>query len=184
MTPHLKLLVNNSKGHLASGHLTEDQFGELLDRSTDPVLQAAQAHVLACEECAGELASLRESLSLFREATSAYADNELSRLPPVSPPARNILAPALTQAYWLAAAALLVAAILPLQTLRQHAFQPAPALAANTPLAASQSDEALLEDVDSYTSASVPAPMQALADPGVTSTSIAATTQNSDQRKD
>jgi anti-sigma factor RsiW len=177
MTPQLTL-------HISSPHLTEDQFGELLAGTSGPALESAKAHLLACEECASELAGLRDSVSLFRQASNAYADHELRSLPPVSLPTRGVLSPALTPTYWLAAAALFLAAILPMQSLRQHTFRAAPAVSAGTPESASQSDEALLEDVDSYTSASVPAPLQALADPNLSSTGITATNQNSDQRKD
>jgi hypothetical protein len=177
MTPQLTL-------HPSSAHLTEEQFGDVLAHTSGPALESAEAHLLACDQCASEFAGLRDSLSLFRQASNTYADNELRRLPPVSLPARGILSPALAPTYWLAAAALFVAAILPMQSLRQHTFRAAPAVSSSTPESASQSDEALLEDVDSYTSASVPAPMQALADPNLSSTAITATIQNSDQRKD
>jgi hypothetical protein len=176
MTPQLNF-------HLSSPHLTEDQFGELLAGTSGPALESAKAHLLACDQCSTELAGLRDSVSLFRQASNAYADHELRRMPPVSLPARGILSPALTPTYWLAAAALFLAAMLPMQSLRQHAFRAVPAVSSGAE-SASQSDEALLEDVDSYTSASVPAPMQALADPNLSSTGITATTQNSDQRKD
>jgi anti-sigma factor RsiW len=177
MTPQLTL-------HPSSAHLTEDQFGELLAQTSGPTLEAVEAHLLACEQCASELANLRDSLSLFRQASNTYADNELRRLPPVSMPARGVLSPAFAPTYLLTAAALFLAAILPMQSLRQHTFSAAPAVSAGTPESASQSDEALLEDVDSYTSASVPAPMQALADPNLSSAGISSTNQNSDQRKD
>jgi anti-sigma factor RsiW len=166
----------------AAGHLSEDQFGDLLASSAGPRLAFAEAHLLDCDQCAAELASLRESLSLFRQASNAYADNQLRRLPPVALPARGVLSPALQPTYWAVAAAIFLTAILPLQTLRQHTFHAAPAVSAGMPQSASLSDEALLQDVDSYTSASVPAPMQALADPGFASTTT--TIQNPVQRKD
>jgi hypothetical protein len=177
MTPQLTLQPSLA-------HLTEDQFGELLADTSGPALESAKAHLLACDQCASELAGLRDSISLFRQASNAYADNELRSLPPVSLPARGVLSPALVPTYWLAAAALFLAAILPMQSLRQHRFPAPPAVSAGTAESTSQSDEALLEDIDSYTSASVPAPMQALADPSFSSTGITATIQNSDQRKD
>jgi anti-sigma factor RsiW len=177
MTPQLAL-------HPKSEPLTDDQFGELLAYTDGPALASAEAHLLACDQCASEFAGLRDSLSLFRQASNAYADNELRNLPPVSLPARGILSPTLAPTYLLAAAALFLAAILPMQSLRQHAFRAAAAVSASMPESASQSDEALLDDVDSYTSASVPAPMQALADPTFSSSAIAATIQNTDQRKD
>jgi anti-sigma factor RsiW len=182
-----------ARSDLGDAHLTEEQFGELIAASarTSPAeTPLTEAHLLSCEQCAAELASLRECLSLFREASTAYANNELRRMPQVSLPARRLLLfPALTPAYLaLAAAAIFLAALLPMQVLRQRAPQPVPAVAARVADAPSESDEALLEDVNSEASASVPAPMQALADPtaGASSTSTGTETpvQNSDQRKD
>jgi hypothetical protein len=165
-------------------HLTEDQFGDLLASASDtadPSNALAEAHVLACEQCAGELASLRESIDLFRHATSAYADSQLRNLSPVSIPARSMLSPALAPAYWAAAAAIFLAAFLPMQVLRQRSLQTVPPTAASVADHPTQSDEALLEDINREVSASVPTPMQALADPGA---AMEAPLQNSTQRKD
>jgi hypothetical protein len=89
-------------------------------------------------------------------------------------PARSFFSPALSPTYCAAAAALFLAAILPIQSLHQHALRVAPAVSAVATEGASQSDEALLDDVDRYTSASVPAPMQVLADPAAGISSNAA----------
>ena len=173
-----------------SSHLTEDQFGELLAASTRTAASgssATEAHLLSCEQCAAELASLRESLSFFRQASNAYADNELRHLPPVSLPARHIFSPAFAPAYWAtAAAAFFLSALLPMQMLHRHAFQPASGIVAGIPDRPVQSDEALLEDVDSEISASVPTPMQALAVPtdDVASVDIDSSDSTSTQRKD
>jgi hypothetical protein len=169
-------------------HLTEDQFGEFLAAPSAAGSSPAEAHLLSCEQCAAELASLRESLTLFRQASNAYADNELRHLPPVSPPARPMLTPSLAPAYWVtAAAALFLAALLPMQMLHRHAFQPAPGIVAGVPDRTAQSeDEALLEDVNREISASVPSPMQALAVPtdGVASVDTDSSDPTSTQRKD
>ena len=174
-------------------HLTEEQFGELIvasASSTDTSVTHAEAHMRCCEQCAAELASLRESLCLFREASIAHANDELRRMPQVSLPARRpLFFPALGPAYLAtAAAAIFLAALLPTQVLRQRAPHPASATAASVANAPAESDEALLEDVDSEVSASVPAPMQALADPAAgvasTSTGVETSVRNSDQRKD
>jgi hypothetical protein len=174
-------------------HLTEDQFGELLTDSpgpsgSDPGPNAAlaAAHLLSCRQCAAELTTLRESLSLFREATNAYAGNELRRRPQMSLPTRRLLSPALEPAYWAAAAAIVLAAFLPMQFLRQHPSQPAPSVVASVADRSAQSDEALLEDVNREISASVPAPMQALADPtgGEASVDLDSSAAPSTQRKD
>jgi hypothetical protein len=175
--------------HLRDAHLTEDQYGELLAQSTeitDSPSAPADAHVLTCEQCAAELATLRESLSLFRQASNAYADNELRRLPQVSLPARRLFSPALEPAYWAAAAAIVLAAFLPMQVMHQHSLQIAPSVAISVADRPVQSDEALLEDVNREISASVPTPMQALADPTVAVASVdtGSSVTTSTQRKD
>lgn len=174
-------------------HLNEEQIAELVAASPrqlrelsrnpdqDPSLAAIQAHAAECAECAAEIASLRESLALFRDASSAYADAQLDHMPVFRPPAQR---PVLRQpAYWAtAAAAVLLAGFLPLQThFRQREKAPAPVLPAEIAQHAappSESDEALLEDVTRELSATVPAPMEALADP----TGSASTSTNTTQR--
>jgi anti-sigma factor RsiW len=195
MTPELAQQPDTTtRRPIGEGHLTEEQFGELIAASAKTAAadtSPAEAHLRSCEQCAAEIASLRECLSLFREASTAYADRELRRMPQVTLPARRpLLFPVLPPAYWVAAAAIFLAALLPLQTLHRHAVQPATAVAADASSApvGSESDEALLEDVNREESASVPTPMQALADPtdGASSTSagIETSNQTSDQRKD
>ena len=182
MTPQL-----TQPSRIAAGtHLSEDQFGELLAQSPGihtSETAAAEAHILACEQCAAEFAALRESLSLFRQASSAYADKELCNLPPMQLPARPSHALALQPTYLAVAAAVVLAAFLPLQTMRQHSFQPAPSVATSVADRPAQpEDEALLQDIDTEISASVPTPMQALADPtsGDTNSSISTSTQRKD----
>jgi anti-sigma factor RsiW len=178
---------------MGEGHLTEEQFGELIAASakgagTDTA--PAESHLQDCGQCASELASLRECLTLYREASTAYADRELRRIPPVKLPARRpLLFPVLESAYWAAAAAaIFLAALLPMQTLYRRANQPAPAVAAGAANASvgSESDEALLDDVNREESASVPVAMQALEDPSGSTASAGVETSNqtSDQRKD
>jgi hypothetical protein len=167
--------------------------------SNPTTLAAAVAHLHACAACATELANLRESLSLFRQATAAHAARELRSLPPIATPSRPLLLPALQPAHWMAAAAMLMIALLPIQNLRQHLVPSAPAAppaiadsAQSQSQSQSQSDAALLDDVDRVAYASVPASMQVLADPAVSESSadtsaagsLSSTTQNSDQRKD
>ena len=162
-------------------HLNEEQIAELLAASPGdlqqlPQLIAAQAHAAACAECAGELARMQQSLALFREASTAYAEANLHRVPVFRP---RMQRPLLQPVYWAAAAAGLLLAVLPMQVRRP--ITPAP----QTPVAATpqqnqpESDEALLESVNREVSESVPTPMAALADP-TGSTSQAS--QNSTQR--
>ena len=158
---------------ISTRHLNEVQFGELLDGSAkkaDRTLTPAEEHVLICEQCAAELATLREALMLFRGAITDYADDQLRNAPPVQIPAHPRIAPALRPMYFAAAAALALAALVPLQMLHQRsqqAPQPVPitSAAVDVQTYATESNEALLDDVDRAASASVPDSMQALADP-------------------
>ena len=186
MTPQQAPQFGTGESPGLTPHLTEEQFGELLTRSSTQAVSdspaadvaLAEAHLLACKACAAELAGLRESLSLFRDASSAYADNQLRSLPQRSVPQRR---PALQPVYLAAAAAILVASILPLQL--RHRPSPAPQLTTvvNSANRSSETDEALLQSVSSEISESVPTPMQALADP---TSNVAPSVQNSTQRKD
>jgi hypothetical protein len=160
----------------SSPHLSEAQFGELLAapaRTADSALTPAEAHVLTCEQCAAELASLRESLSLFREATTSFAIHQLRQMPPVVLPARPVVSPALRSIVLACAAALVLAAFVPMQVLHQRS-QEAARRAASANAApriqhyAAESNEALLDDVDQAASASVPDAMQSLANPAAT----------------
>jgi hypothetical protein len=150
-------------------HLTDDQLAALLAagagscRGND---SAAETHLLSCELCTAELEGMRESLSIFREASVACANTVYEgRLDGKS---REWVAKAqrpqmLHPAFWAAAAAMLLTAVLlPLQMRR-----PAAAIsgATHSPTSSGESDEALLEDVNRDLAASVPSPMQALVDP-------------------
>ncbi len=158
-------------------HLTEAEFGEIVsgcDALQDRALTPAEEHLLTCEQCAAELEGLRESLALFRSAANAYANAELRHIPPVALPARRspLAVFATTRGMYLAAAAALaLAAFLPIKTLQRRSTRPAPAGGAPAATGfqhyATESNEALLKDVDQAASASVPDALQALADPAV-----------------
>jgi anti-sigma factor RsiW len=172
MTP--QLTTQHGIGDNAPGeqHLTGEQFCELMagyTKAAGAESTPAEAHVKACEQCSAELASLREAVTLFREASSAYADEELRSRPRWEIPARRVFTHRLVPAYWVAAAAMFLTALLPLQVLRRHSVAPLATVATSTTDGvadrSAQSDEALLEDVNSEISASVPTSMQALADP-------------------
>jgi anti-sigma factor RsiW len=166
-------------------HLNEEQIGELLAASPrefveDADLAALQAHTFECAECGAEIARMKESLALFREASAAYAEAHLKRVPASHPPARRVTM--LQPAYWAAAAAaVFLAAFVPMQTAFRRPAQPPaqPPVAAVTQHAPAESDEALLESVNRELSESVPTPMEALADP---TGSTASSSQNSTQR--
>jgi hypothetical protein len=137
-------------------------------------------HLRACLICSAELRSLRDSLSHFREASVSYARQEFAqsyaRRSSIAPPHSYLSQPL----YWTAAALVFVAALFPLSL---HRERPTPPVARTTSssvsLQTTESDEALLADIDQKLSADVPAPMAPLADPTAGATS---TTSNSDQR--
>jgi anti-sigma factor RsiW len=148
---------------LMPAHLTPAQLDALLSPNASARdAAAAEAHLLLCPACAAELDHLRDSISLFRQASSNHASRELNNLQPLSLPTRSLLFPALQPTHWFAVAATLLVALLPLQSFRARPIQSAEAYAvADT----TESDAALLDDVDREVSASVPTSMQALADP-------------------
>lgn len=190
MTPEL---VPRTKTEPGEAHLTGEQFGELLARFTEAVEREptpAEAHLQTCEACSAELASLREAITLFREASDAYAEKELRGIPRWKLPRRAEFRKAFVPAYWMAAAAMFLTALFPLQVLRRHAVGTPLTVAATATVSntasSSQSDEALLEDVNREVSRTVPASMQALDDPS--DNSAVADSQSSDvttnERKD
>ena len=81
MTPQLALqpqiAASQSQTHLSpqSPHLTEDQLDQLLARSANCAASPAEAHLLACDQCAAELAGLREvQPGAQRDARAAWEE--------------------------------------------------------------------------------------------------------------
>jgi hypothetical protein len=169
-------------------HLNHEQLCDLLlaDRAPDafsPELDRSREHVRDCHICADELASLGQSLTLFRSTADAWAQHEWNNQtayvnrnlrPATSDPGvfsrfHLTFRPAVWSA---AAAALVLAAAVPMTVHRLSGSAEAPGITATVPatgtLAAApdtKSDEALLEEINQTLSSSVPTPMQALADP-------------------
>jgi hypothetical protein len=135
-------------------------------------------HLRACLVCSAELRSLRDSLSHFRDASVSFARQEFAhsyaQRSSIAPPHSYLSQPL----YWAAAAVVFVAALFPLSMHRQHPTPPVAQTTASS-LQTTESDEALLADIDQKLSADVPAPMAPLADPTAGTTS---TTSTSDQR--
>ena len=162
-------------------HLTHEQLCDMvLARSPHPLSSdyaALQHHLGACPACAAELASLRTSLTLFREASTSYSQRQLTRLRADNIPtlSKTLVRPA----YWAAAAVLCIAAALPITLHRQTPSAPASLISADKPADPSPSDEALLEEINQELSAPIPSPMRPLADPTASS---AATPSTSSQR--
>jgi hypothetical protein len=159
-------------------HLTHEQLCDVILADSSVPREGTSTivhdHLKACLHCSAELESLRASLSLFREASTAYAGQQFVRScmkrGSIAPPQHLLTQPL----YWAAAAVLLVAASFPLNLYRQQQH-PAPAAPAVVAPHTTESDEALLEDVDQTLSADVPSPMEPLADPTAGSTSADST---------
>jgi hypothetical protein len=137
-------------------------------------------HLRACLICSAELRSLRDSLSHFRDASVSYARQEFAQSyaqrSSIAPPHSFLSQPL----YWAAAAVVFVAALFPLSMHRQHPASPViQTVARSASRQTTESDEALLADIDRKLSADVPSPMEPLADPTAGTTS---TTSTSDQR--
>jgi hypothetical protein len=173
-------------------HLTHEQLCDLIlaDLSLQPEggswndlnseSNIVQEHLRACLVCSAELRSLRDSLSHFRDASVSYARQEFAQSyaqrSSIAPPHSYLSQPL----YWTAAAVVFVAALFPLSMHRQRTAAPViRTIATSSPLQTTESDEALLADIDQKLSADVPAPMAPLADPTAATIS---TTSNSDQR--
>jgi hypothetical protein len=152
-------------------HLTHQQLCDLLiagPYEISPELQPLRDHLRSCTECSKELDSLRQPLQNFRAATTAWASHNSAN--------RSLTLPLRSHSFgaagWmLAAAALLLALLVPVALHERHSSASA---ARNTAVAPSNSsvhssstigDEALLEAIDQTVSSSVPTPMEPLADP-------------------
>ena len=172
-------------------HLSHEQLCDLIlaDLSVQPEGEfwndvkaesdIVQEHLRACLICAAELRSLRDSLSHFREASVSYARQEFAQSyaqrSSIAPPHSYLSQPL----YWTAAAVVFVAALFPLSMHRQRPASPVARTTATTSLTTTESDEALLADIDQKVSADVPSPMEPLADP---TAGAASATSTSDQR--
>jgi hypothetical protein len=171
-------------------HLTHEQLCDLvLAESSLPLegglrsdlesTSVVQAHLRACPVCSAELRSLRDSLSNFRDASVSFARQEFAhsyaRRSSIAPPHSYLSQPL----YWAAAAVVFVAALFPLSMHRQLPIAPVTTTVASGPSQITESDEALLADIDQKVSADVPSPMEPLADPTAGTTT---TTSTSDQR--
>ncbi len=170
-------------------HLTHEQLCDLIladsslpfDGNSQNDSDVVQAHLRACLLCSAELRSLRDSLTHFRDASTSYARQEFAQSyaqrSSIAPPHSYLSQPL----YWTAAAVVFVAALFPLSMHRQRAVAPMTATAASASPQTTESDDALLADIDQKVSADVPSPMEPLADP---TAGAASTTSTSNQRND
>jgi hypothetical protein len=161
-------------------HLTHEQLCDLiladsllpLEGNSQDDSDVVHTHLRACLVCSAELRSLRDSLSHFRDASVSYARQEFAQSyaqrSSIAPPHSYLSQPL----YWTAAAVVIVAALFPLSMHRQRPVSSATSTVASASSPTTESDEALLADIDQKVSADVPSPMAPLADPtaGATST--------------
>jgi hypothetical protein len=154
-----------------SSLLPEDKSQNGLESDSDVV----QAHLRACLVCSAELRSLRDSLSHFHDASVSYSRQEFARSyaqrSSIAPPHSFLSQPL----YWAAAAVVFVAALFPLSIHQQRSVSPVTSSTASASMQTTESDEALLADIDQKVSADVPSPMEPLADPTAGATSAAST---------
>ncbi|HTD96209.1 MAG TPA: hypothetical protein VK627_04750 [Edaphobacter sp.] len=155
-----------------------DNLSEYGERDADVVHE----HLRACLICSAELESLRAALAHFREASVSYAGQAFARASAnrasIAPPHRFLTHPL----YWAAAAAVIVATLAPVTLHHYHPAAPQTAVSTAQSTAArhsTESDEALLEDINQKLSDDVPYPMQSLADP---TAGVTAAQSTSDQR--
>jgi anti-sigma factor RsiW len=147
-------------------HLTHEQICDFI---LDPPSESAPSalHLMACPQCSAELANLSGALHSFQKLSRNFAERELARRPVVlhMPRRRSVMA---IPAYVAAAALFLCAVFIPL-----HLHHPVASVSTASPMAAvvavpaqsTESDEALLDEINQDLSASVPSPMEPLADP-------------------
>ena len=145
-------------------HLSEAQLANaLIAGSTDLAANSAtQAHLRACPACSAALAELREPLALFRAAASSFAEREYEGVQPSissHPQPTMFFRPA-----WLAMAAMALLVLLLSRGMYERRAAPASQSALVQPQTM-ESDEALLSEINQDIAASVPSPMQPLADP-------------------
>ena len=146
-------------------HLTPEQLNDLLlAPGVIPPNTQVERHLRACSVCSDELLALRASLASFRSAATSFAHQQSTLAPRAAAPAPSSrLLTFRGPLSWAAAAAIVVAAVLP-ASMRYIRPKPSPApvtVAPHTQL----SDEALLEEINQNLSAPVPSAMQPLNDP-------------------
>jgi anti-sigma factor RsiW len=156
-------------------HLTEEQFYTLIDGPE--VDQAASQHLLACSDCSAEVANLRESLTNFRLAATGISLAQVPLRPPTRV-ARTRFFP-MPQTAWAAAltasVALCIGSISILHRPAAGSIPASPTVAVATAAGETQSDDALLQDIDQDLSTSVP---PSLAPLDIASTSAKTTTNS------
>lgn len=141
-----------------NSHLTEAQLCDLL--STTPESASADAHLAECSLCANEFSTLRQSLSSFRLAASNYSLLHTPPRPVVGTTVQRSFF-AVPRLVWAGA----LAAVLAVTGVTVSNLHKPAAVTPNVTTATTGqpvSDEALLQDIDSDLSTSVPPSLQPL----------------------
>jgi len=172
-------------------HLTHEQLCDLILACSPHPLSSDYAtleqHLRACPACSEELTRLSRSLTHFREASTAFAQQQLAEVHAHRAAYPTSMLPAphsrFATVLWFsaAAAALTLAAVL---GSGHRVNGPKPVTTATTSPAvlkpaprSVEADEAFLEEIDQAISTTVPSPMQPLADPTAGRSSHSATSQ-------
>jgi len=155
-------------------HLSHEQLCDILlarsPRALSSDFAALQDHLSICSACATELADLRISLSIFRDASTSYARQQLTHVDTRKFSSLSQGTTFFQPVYRAIAATLLLAATLPFGLHRQPPSPPPSSSAtASAPAHTIQSDEALLEEISQELAAPIPSPMRPLADPTASS---------------
>lgn len=144
-----------------NAHLTEAQLYNLLD-AADPAAGTSDAHQHArtCTACATELASLRRSLTLFREASTHLAQHYTPTRLLERPAAARTGFFTIPRAAW--GAGLVAAMALCTASVSMLHKPVVPVIPVAQQAADAQSDDALLNSIDSDLATSVPPSLQPL----------------------
>jgi anti-sigma factor RsiW len=142
-------------------HLTEAQLHDLLSAKSNAAATPAQLHLADCMQCQDDFASLEQSLANFRVAATNYALLNTPPRPAIGRSAHRSFF-AVRRIVWATGLASVLAVTgVTLSTLHKQAppsTPPVPTAAAQQPV----SDEALLQDIDSDLSTSVPPSLEPL----------------------
>jgi predicted anti-sigma-YlaC factor YlaD len=157
-------------------HLTEVQLYDLLSATPGPVSTPARTHLAACTRCREEFTAIEQSLSQFRLAAIDFSVLHTPPRPAVASTVHRSFF-ALPKLLWASGLASAVAvAALTLSTV--HKPVPLPPHVAVVTTTQPVSDEALLQDIDSDLSTSVPPSLQPLDTTPASSEQTATPTSN------
>ncbi len=157
-------------------HLTESQLHDLLSATSDTAASAAHLHLAACSRCQDDLTNLEQSVANFRLAATNFALLHTPPRPAVGTTIHRSFF-ALPKIIWATGLASILAVTAgSLSVLHKPAVVAPPGTAATA--AQPVSDEALLQDIDSDLSTSVPPSLQPLDTPTTASEPTPTLTSN------